>query len=166
MFQNYLAGQLDVFLPTTICFAPFVNLYKRYQPDSFAGSTRAWASTTGPSVAGDQQRCQTCRVENCLGGADLNPHVAFASCIGWGSEACAKSLPCRRRSKAMSTRWRMSRSCRRLCESVSGGRGSSRVARNLQAGFHRQSHSLREARERRRAPALSGNGLPGGSRGS
>jgi glutamine synthetase len=42
VFQNYLAGQLDVFLPTTICFAPFVNSYKRYQSDSFAGSTRAW----------------------------------------------------------------------------------------------------------------------------
>jgi glutamine synthetase len=93
VFQNYLAGQLDVFLPTTICFAPFVNSYKRYQSDSFAGSTRAWGidnRTVGLRVINSSAK--SCRVENCLGGADLNPHVAFASCIGSGLRGMRKEL--------------------------------------------------------------------------
>jgi glutamine synthetase len=94
VFQNYLAGQLDVFLPTTICFAPFVNSYKRYQPDSFAGSTRAWGidnRTVGLRVINSSAK--SCRVENRLGGADLNPYVAFASCIGSGIRGMRKELP-------------------------------------------------------------------------
>jgi glutamine synthetase len=93
-FQRYLAGQLDVFLPTTLCFAPFVNSYKRYQPDSFAGSTRAWGidnRTVGLRVINSSPK--SCRVENRLGGADLNPYVAFASCIGSGIRGMRKELP-------------------------------------------------------------------------
>jgi glutamine synthetase len=93
VFQHYLAGQLDVFLPTTLCFAPFVNSYKRYQPDSFAGSTRAWGidnRTVGLRVINSSPK--SCRVENRLGGADLNPYVAFASCIGSGMRGMRKEL--------------------------------------------------------------------------
>jgi glutamine synthetase len=94
VFRNYLAGQLDLFLPTTLCFAPFVNSYKRYQPDSFAGSTRAWGidnRTVGLRVINNSAK--SCRVENRLGGADLNPYVAFASCIGAGIRGMRKELP-------------------------------------------------------------------------
>jgi glutamine synthetase len=36
---------------------------------------------------------KSCRVENRLGGADLNPYVAFASCIGSGMRGMRKELP-------------------------------------------------------------------------
>lgn len=94
VFRHYLAGQLDVFLPTTICFAPFVNSYKRYQPESFAGSVRAWGidnRTVGLRVINSSAK--SCRVENRLGGADLNPYVAFASCIGSGVRGMREELP-------------------------------------------------------------------------
>ncbi len=94
VFQSYLAGQLDVFRQTTVCFAPFVNSYKRYQPDSFVGSTRTWGidnRTVGLRVINSSAK--SCRVENRLGGADLNPYVAFASCIGASIRGMRKQLP-------------------------------------------------------------------------
>jgi glutamine synthetase len=67
---------------------------KRYQPDSFAGSTRAWGidnRTVGLRVINSSPK--SCRVENRLGGADLNPYVAFSSCIGSGVRDMRKDLP-------------------------------------------------------------------------
>jgi glutamine synthetase len=88
-----VAGQLDVFRPTALCFAPFVNSYKRYQPESFAGSTRTWGidnRTVALRVINSSPG--SCRVENRLGGADLNPYVAFASCLGAGIRGVLKEL--------------------------------------------------------------------------
>jgi glutamine synthetase len=93
VFQRFLAGQLDVFRPATLCFAPFVNSYKRFQPDSFAGSTRTWGidnrTVTLRVINGSSG---SCRVENRLGGADLNPYVAFACCLGAGIRGMRKQL--------------------------------------------------------------------------
>ncbi|MGD9502778.1 MAG: glutamine synthetase family protein [Methyloceanibacter sp.] len=94
VLRHFLAGQLDVFLPATLCYAPFVNSYKRYQPDSFAGCTRTWGidnRTVGLRVINNSAK--SCRVENRLGGADLNPYVAFAASIGAGVRGMREKLP-------------------------------------------------------------------------
>ena len=42
-FRRFIAGQLDLLCETTLFIAPFVNSYKRFQDDSFAGVTRCWS---------------------------------------------------------------------------------------------------------------------------
>ncbi len=94
LFRHYLAGQLDLFRPTTLFLAPFVNSYKRFQMDSFAGVTRTWGidnRTAGLRVINTD--AAKCRVENRVGGADLNPYIAFAACLGAGLRGIERELP-------------------------------------------------------------------------
>jgi glutamine synthetase len=91
VLRHYLSGQLDVFRPATLCYAPFVNSYKRYQPESFAGSTRTWGiDNRTVMLRVINSSAGSCRVENRLGGADLNPYVAFACCLGAGIRGMRK----------------------------------------------------------------------------
>ena len=81
----YVAGQLDLFRPLTLFFAPVVNSYKRLQPDSFAGFVATWGidnRTTSLRVINSS--ASKMRVENRIGGADINPYVAFAASLGAG----------------------------------------------------------------------------------
>jgi len=85
LFRHYTAGLLDVFRPSTLFFAPFVNSYKRFQLDSFAGVTATWAvdnRTAGLRVI--NRGPAGTRVEHRVGGADLNPYIALATCLGAG----------------------------------------------------------------------------------
>ncbi len=94
LFQHYLAGQLDVMRPATLFFAPFVNSYKRFQLDSFAGVTKAWAidnRTAALRVLNYEP--SKCRLENRIGGADLNPYLASAVSLGAGLRGIEQELP-------------------------------------------------------------------------
>jgi glutamine synthetase len=93
LFRHYVAGLLDVFRPSTLLFAPFVNSYKRFQLDSFAGVTRTWAvdnRTAGLRVINNGPA--KTRVEHRVGGADLNPYIAFAACLGAGMRGIERQL--------------------------------------------------------------------------
>jgi glutamine synthetase len=84
-FRHYIAGQLDLLCETTLFVAPFVNSYKRFQDDSFAGVTRSWSvdnRTAGLRVINTGE--SKTRLEHRIGGADLNPYTAFAMLIGSG----------------------------------------------------------------------------------
>ena len=68
----------------SLCFAPYVNSYKRYQPSSWAPTAVAWGldnRTLGFRVVGhgDGRRVE-CRIP----GADANPYYAFAATIASG----------------------------------------------------------------------------------
>jgi glutamine synthetase len=94
LFRHYLAGQLDVMRPATLFFAPFVNSYKRFQLDSFAGVTKTWAidnRTAGFRVLNDA--ADKCRVESRIGGADMNPYTALATSLGAGLRGIERELP-------------------------------------------------------------------------
>jgi glutamine synthetase len=94
LFQHYLAGQLDVMRPATLFFAPFVNSYKRFQLDSFAGVTKTWAidnRTAALRVLNYEP--EKCRLENRIGGADLNPYLASAVSLGAGLRGIEQELP-------------------------------------------------------------------------
>jgi glutamine synthetase len=94
LFQHYLAGQLDVMRPATLFFAPFVNSYKRFQLDSFAGVTKTWAidnRTAALRVLNYEPA--KCRLENRIGGADLNPYLASAVSLGAGLRGIEQELP-------------------------------------------------------------------------
>lgn len=94
LFRHYLAGQLDVMRPATLFFAPFVNSYKRFQLDSFAGVTKTWAvDNRTAALRVLNYDAAKCRVENRIGGADLNPYLASAVCLGAGLRGIERELP-------------------------------------------------------------------------
>src|SRR5665809_94956 len=45
-FRHYLGGLISTGRELAWMFAPYVNSYKRYQPESWAPTVRAWAPTT------------------------------------------------------------------------------------------------------------------------
>ena len=91
--ERYVAGQLDLFRPSALFFAPVVNSYKRFQRESFAGFLATWGidnRTTSLRVINTS--ASKMRVENRLGGADLNPYVAFAASLGAGLRGIEQKL--------------------------------------------------------------------------
>jgi glutamine synthetase len=91
--QHYVAGLLEALIPSTILFAPYMNSYKRMKAETLAGTTASWGidnRTVGLRVINTDPGA--CRVEHRIGGADLNPYVAFAACLGAGIRGIAKKL--------------------------------------------------------------------------
>ncbi len=83
--EGYVAGQLDLFRPLTLFFAPVTNSYKRFQPDSFAGFVATWGiDNRTVSLRVINSSPGKMRMENRIGGADINPYVAFAASLGAG----------------------------------------------------------------------------------
>ena len=87
--QQFVAGQLFAAKQLAWCFAPYVNSYRRYVPDSWAPTAVVWGEDnrtcgfrtvgTGPSR----------RIESRIPGADVNPYLALAAAIAgglWGIE--------------------------------------------------------------------------------
>jgi glutamine synthetase len=87
--QQFVAGQIFAAQELAWCFAPYVNSYRRYVPDSWAPTAVVWGEDnrtcgfrtvgTGPSR----------RIENRIPGADVNPYLALAAAIAgglWGIE--------------------------------------------------------------------------------
>ena len=65
-------------------YAPTVNSYKRYQPESWAPTALAWSvdnRTCGFRVVGHGP---SFRLESRIPGADVNPYLAFAATIAAG----------------------------------------------------------------------------------
>ncbi len=87
--RQFLAGQLFAARQLAWCFAPYVNSYRRYVPDSWAPTAVVWGEdnrTCGFRVVG---RGAGRRVESRIPGADVNPYLALAAAIAgglWGIE--------------------------------------------------------------------------------
>ena len=85
VFRGWLGGQLAHAREMAWLFAPTVNSYKRYQPESWAPTAIAWGRdnrTCGFRVVGHEGASY--RVENRIPGADCNPYLAFAATIAAG----------------------------------------------------------------------------------
>jgi glutamine synthetase len=86
---QFLAGQLHAARQLAWCFAPYVNSYRRYVPDSWAPTAVAWGEdnrTCGFRTVGSGP---SRRVESRIPGADVNPYLALAAAIAgglWGIE--------------------------------------------------------------------------------
>jgi glutamine synthetase len=83
--RRYLAGQLRHAGEISYFLAPFINSYKRFQAGTFAPTRAVWSvdnRTTGFRLCG--ARSSAIRVECRIGGADLNPYLAFAALIAAG----------------------------------------------------------------------------------
>jgi glutamine synthetase len=85
VMRHYLAGQLRHAREISFFLAPFINSYKRYQAATFAPTRAVWSvdnRTAGFRVCGSSTNAV--RVECRIGGADLNPYLAFAALIASG----------------------------------------------------------------------------------
>ena len=84
VFSGWLGGIVATGRELALLFAPYVNSYKRYQPDSWAPTALAWGydnRTCGYRLVGHGPAY---RVESRIPGADVNPYLAFAGIIAAG----------------------------------------------------------------------------------
>jgi len=91
-FKHFLAGQMTLAREFSLCYAPYVNSYKRYQAGSFAPTRIAWGwdnRTCGFRGCGHGS---SLRVENRIPGADANPYLAFAATIAAGLHGIEQKL--------------------------------------------------------------------------
>ncbi|HEX5613629.1 MAG TPA: glutamine synthetase, partial [Acidimicrobiia bacterium] len=91
--RGWLAGQIVHGQDLAWLFAPTVNSYKRYQPESWAPTALAWSHdnrTCGFRLVGHEQ---SFRIESRIPGADVNPYLAFAATIAAGLDGIERDLP-------------------------------------------------------------------------
>ena len=80
-----MAGLLTHASEITYFLAPYINSYKRFMAGTFAPTKAIWSMdnrTAGYRVCGADTKAV--RVECRVGGADLNPYLAFSALIAAG----------------------------------------------------------------------------------
>jgi glutamine synthetase len=85
LMRRFMAGQLKYARDITWFLAPYVNSYKRFQVGTFAPTKAIWSRdnrTAGFRLCGEHGK--GVRVECRIGGADLNPYLAFAALLAAG----------------------------------------------------------------------------------
>jgi glutamine synthetase len=93
LMRAFLAGQLKYARDVTYFLAPYVNSYKRFQVGTFAPTRAVWSRdnrTAGFRLCGEHSKA--IRIECRIGGADLNPYLAFAALIAAGLAGVAEKL--------------------------------------------------------------------------
>lgn len=93
LMRSFVAGQLKYARDITWFLAPYVNSYKRFQVGTFAPTKAVWSRdnrTAGFRLCGEGTRAV--RIECRVGGADLNPYLAFAALIAAGLAGVEEKL--------------------------------------------------------------------------
>jgi glutamine synthetase len=93
LMQQFVAGQLTHAREITWFLAPYVNSYKRFQAGTFAPTKAIWSTdnrTAGFRLCGAHSKA--IRIECRIGGADLNPYLAFAALIAAGLAGIEQKL--------------------------------------------------------------------------
>ncbi len=83
--KHYIAGLLAYVPDVALLLAPNINSYKRFVAQTFAPTKAVWSRdnrTAGFRLVGEGTKA--IRIENRIGGADLNPYLAFAGQIAAG----------------------------------------------------------------------------------
>lgn len=91
--RAFMAGLLAHAPDITWFLAPYVNSYKRFQAGTFAPTKIVWSHdnrTAGFRLCGGDTRAV--RVECRIGGADLNPYLAYAALIAAGIKGIEDGL--------------------------------------------------------------------------
>jgi glutamine synthetase len=91
--RRFLAGQLEHAREITWFLAPYVNSYKRFLAGTFAPTRAVWSRdnrTAGFRLCGGGT--EGVRIECRIGGADLNPYLAFAALIAAGLSGVEREL--------------------------------------------------------------------------
>jgi glutamine synthetase len=93
LMRHYVAGQLAFAREITWFLAPYVNSYKRFQVGTFAPTKTIWSldnRTAGFRLCGAESKA--IRIECRIGGADLNPYLAFAALLAAGLAGIEQKL--------------------------------------------------------------------------
>ncbi len=93
VMKHYIAGLLAYVPDVTMFLAPNINSYKRFVAQTFAPTKAVWSRdnrTAGFRLVGEGTK--GIRIENRIGGADLNPYLAFASQIASGLAGIEQKL--------------------------------------------------------------------------
>ena len=93
MMKSYMAGLLTYAGDITYFLAPYINSYKRFQVGTFAPTKAIWSRdnrTAGFRVCGENTK--GVRVECRIGGADLNPYLAYAALLAAGLKGIEDKL--------------------------------------------------------------------------
>ncbi len=93
VFEHFLAGQLAALREMTYLFAPNINSYKRYQPDSFAPTAVKWGRDNRTCALRVIGHGPSLRFENRVPGGDVNPYLAVAGMIAAGLHGIENELP-------------------------------------------------------------------------
>jgi len=91
--RSYLAGLIAHAGEITCFLAPYINSYKRFQAGTFAPTRLVWSKdnrTAGFRICGEDS--PAVRIECRIGGADLNPYLAFAAMIAAGIDGIERKL--------------------------------------------------------------------------
>ncbi|WP_075217203.1 glutamine synthetase family protein [Mongoliimonas terrestris] len=93
LMRHYLAGLLTHAREITYFLAPYINSYKRFQVGTFAPTKAVWSGdnrTAGFRVVGENSKA--IRAECRMGGADINPHLAYAAMLAAGLSGIENEL--------------------------------------------------------------------------
>jgi glutamine synthetase len=93
LMRQFVAGQLAYAREITWFLAPYINSYKRFQVGTFAPTRAIWSldnRTAGFRLCGADSKA--IRIECRIGGADLNPYLAFAALIAAGLAGIEQKL--------------------------------------------------------------------------
>ncbi|MBK8082772.1 MAG: glutamine synthetase [Devosia sp.] len=91
--RHYVAGLLTYASDITYFLAPYINSYKRFQVGTFAPTKAIWSRdnrTAGFRLCGENTK--GVRIECRIGGADLNPYLAFAAMLAAGLKGIEDKL--------------------------------------------------------------------------
>jgi glutamine synthetase len=93
LMKQFLAGQIRYAPDLTVFLAPYINSYKRFQAGTFAPTKLVWSNdnrTAGFRLCGGGSGAV--RIECRIGGADLNPYLAYAGLIAAGLKGVEEQL--------------------------------------------------------------------------
>ena len=93
LMKHYMAGLLAHAGENTYFLAPYINSYKRFIAGTFAPTRAIWSidnRTAGYRLCGADTKA--IRVECRVGGADLNPYLAFAALLAAGLDGIEKKM--------------------------------------------------------------------------
>ncbi len=93
LMRHYVAGQLAYAGEITWFLAPYINSYKRFQAGTFAPTKTIWSldnRTAGFRLCGANSKA--IRIECRIGGADLNPYLAFSALLAAGLAGIEEKL--------------------------------------------------------------------------
>jgi glutamine synthetase len=91
--EHFLAGQLAALRELTLCYAPNINSYKRYQAGSFAPTAVRWGVDNRTCALRLVGHGLGLRAENRSPGGDVNPYLAVAAMIAAGLDGIDRQLP-------------------------------------------------------------------------
>jgi len=93
LMRQFMAGQLKYSRDITYFLAPYINSYKRFMVGTFAPTRAIWSfdnRTAGFRLCGAGTKAIRCECR--IGGADLNPYLAYAALLAAGLRGIEENL--------------------------------------------------------------------------